>query len=64
MANNRLYIKDPETGSRMMIAKSAGSGWYVCHGEIDEWFNLKDVEASYDMCPGKTTLVLESENVD
>ena len=29
MANNRLYIYDPENNSAFMLAKTMGSGWYV-----------------------------------
>lgn len=28
MANNRLYIYDPETNEAYMLAKTMGDGWY------------------------------------
>lgn len=75
MANNRLYIVDTETGDKFLLAKSSADGWYVYtlneSGESDptnfvqklnEFLDLIDTAAAYDLTDGNTTLVLVAEN--
>jgi hypothetical protein len=67
MANNRLYIKDPVSGERVMLAKSLGGGWYIPVGQsekVEAWLEGRDRASCYgnvsDMEP--TVLILEDEN--
>lgn len=65
MANNRLYIKDLETGERFLIAKSWGDGWICWHHleMLTEWFGGRDGKASYGNTSNtKSNLMLETEN--
>ena len=58
MANNRLWLKDTETGDKVFLAK-AYDGWSLCDAEPIDRF-LRD----HDMCGatgGKSSLVLEFE---
>ena len=70
MANNRLYLYDPESNEAFMLAKSIGEGWYLApRGELDDimgrlqrWFELRDYGASYGNCVnGLTGLKLMTE---
>jgi hypothetical protein len=36
MANNRLIIRDTETGEEFILAKSMGTGWYLPIYPIDD----------------------------
>ena len=67
MANNRLYIEDTETGDRIMVAKSFGSGWSwrASVDDIDAWLNAKqrDVDASFgNTSSRRSALVIRTEN--
>jgi hypothetical protein len=70
MANNRLYIYDPESNEAFLLAKSIGEGWYPSPrhelddvmGRLERWFELRDFGAAYGNCiNGKTQLVLMTE---
>jgi hypothetical protein len=71
MANNRLYLYDPDTHEAFLLAKTLASGWYVNYrragdgpevGEdLDGWFELRDVGASYGSCAEPTRLRLCTE---
>lgn len=63
MANNRLYLRDTETGDEIVLAKGyAGSaGWTLRGGDsLVDWLDEHDVNASLGM--GPTRLVLFDEN--
>lgn len=65
MANNRLYLRDPETGEQMLLAKSFGLGWsvYPTVDELSAWLEGRDVAASYGNCASQgTRLQLVAEN--
>lgn len=72
MANNRLYIVNPETGEKFCLAKSFGDGWQTWHDapemleqKLNEFFDGADVEASFgnsaQMKPTKLYLTTENE---
>lgn len=65
MANNRLYIYDPETGDKFMIAKSLSDGWYIkdpekLGHELEAWLDGRDMSAAYSGT-GSTELKLLTE---
>lgn len=66
MANNRLYILDPETGERICIAKNMGDGWHCFPGEgglearLNKWFEGPRDTGAWDIHE-KTQLVLITE---
>lgn len=65
MANNRLYLYDPESGEKFMLAKSLSNGWYINNPEtfadnLEEWLDMKDLAASYGGT-GSTSLILVTE---
>ena len=68
MANNRLYIQDPENNEQFMLAKSMGDGWQIRDEEylgalLSKWLELRDMEASYgNVHEVKTKLILICEN--
>ena len=67
MANNRLYIQDPENNEQFMLAKSMGHGWYIPDDNFierfEKWMELKDIAASYgNVDEVKTKLILVCEN--
>jgi hypothetical protein len=69
MANNRLYLYDPEEGDKFLLAKGWGDGWAVWGGgtgnerpledRLQEWLDARDVSAAYNM--ERTTLRLITE---
>jgi hypothetical protein len=70
MANNRLFLYDPEANEAFMLAKSSGEGWYVWSrhelddvmGRLERWCERRDVGASYGNClNGLTVLRLMTE---
>ena len=69
MANNRLYLYDPETGDGVMIARGHGDGWCVYPElmlRLDEFFerlheNAPD-GASFGISDSPTKLALIAEN--
>jgi hypothetical protein len=70
MANNRLYLYDPESNEAFMLAKSSGEGWSIWSrhelddvmGRLERWFALRDYQASYRNCVnGLTTLQLMTD---
>lgn len=46
MANNRLFIKDTQTGESLMIAKSNGDGWGFSFWDNDNQKRLNLDEAN------------------
>lgn len=64
MANNRLYIRDTETGEEIMLAKgyagSVGWGLWAQAEQLREWLDEHDFDASVGL--GATRLVLYDEN--
>lgn len=65
MANNRLYIYDPETGEKFMIAKAFSDGWRVKDHEklghdLEAWLDGRDMSATYGGT-GSTELKLLTE---
>jgi hypothetical protein len=65
MANNRLYLYDPESGEKFMLAKSFANGWYIKNSEsfvedLEKWLDGKDLAASYGGT-GSTSLLLIAE---
>lgn len=66
MADNRLYLYDPETGEKFTLAKSTGSSWYIKDSdrfgaELDEWLSGRtDARATYGGT-GSTSLQLLTE---
>jgi hypothetical protein len=43
MANNRLYLYDPENNTAVMVAKTFGSGWQTypgLHSRLQKWFDV------------------------
>lgn len=64
MANNRLYIRDTETGEEIMLAKgyagSVGWGMWAQAEQLREWLDEHDFDASVGH--GATRLVLYDEN--
>ena len=62
MANNRLFICDPEDKTWIMLAKGFGMGWELRCSESDLASFLEDREygATYD--GGPTALVLHTES--
>ena len=67
MANNRLYIRDSETGDHILLAKSFGHGWDVRLEEesLGRWLQQRDIEASYGNTgdlPTKLELVTENNS--
>lgn len=64
MANNRLYIRDKESGEIFLLAKSTGNGWYFCQDaeRLDGFFGMKDMGASFGDGYENTTLELFAEN--
>jgi hypothetical protein len=64
MANNRLYIRDTQTGEKLLLAKSFGNGWALWESSVDkfeEWCASRDVQASYTNTGGPTMLELITE---
>lgn len=67
MANNRLYIVDPESGEHFLLARSTTESWYVASdpetfvARLNEWFEMKDPKATFGSINGLTTLVLKTE---
>jgi hypothetical protein len=63
MANNRLFLYDPESHEAFMLAKSSGEGWYLALryelddmlARLDQWFELRDLGASYGNCVNRLT---------
>jgi len=66
MANNRLYLRDTESGEIFLLAKSMGTGWYFCQTDerVNSFFEMRDMGASYGDCYVKSTLELFAENDD
>lgn len=65
MANNRLYLKDTETGEQILVAKSFGDGWTwrASANELIQWLRERDMGASYGITDDQPTrLKLETEN--
>lgn len=65
MANNRLYLYDPESGEKFMLAKAYAEGWYIKSPEnfaeeLEKWLDMKDLSASYGGT-GSTSLQLLTE---
>lgn len=60
MANNRLYIVDPVTGERFMLAKSFGV-WCMCFTseEFRLWLRSRDRASAAG--ERSTTLVLDTD---
>lgn len=66
MANNRLYILDPETNESFMLAKALGDGWYIHNPEdfaqrLEQWLDGRDMAASYGGINVQTELRLCTE---
>lgn len=63
MANNRLYLRDTETGEEIILAKGyAGSGGWTLRSETDslcKWLDEHDFDSSTG---GVTKLVVYDEN--
>jgi hypothetical protein len=63
MANNRLYLRDTETGEEIVLAKGyAGSGGWTLRSETDslcKWLDEHDFGSSIG---GHTKLVVYDEN--
>lgn len=63
MANNRLYLRDTETGEEILLAKGyAGSGGWSLRKEVEkleDWLDQHDFDASLG---GNTRLVVYDEN--
>ena len=62
MANNRLYIKDTETGESILVAKSFGDGWdwRAEREELTNWLINRDW-AGQDVGAELTALKLITE---
>ncbi len=63
MANNRLYLKDKKTGSRILLCEYyPNTGWYFFHDQekLDDWLD-KTVNDDCSMF-GRTDLELEYED--
>jgi hypothetical protein len=65
MATNRLYLYDPETGEKFVLAKALAEGWYIKNPEtfavdLEKWLDGKDIPASYGGT-GSTSLQLLTE---
>lgn len=63
MATNRLYLYDPESGEKLMLAKSMANGWYfkdTLPDDLAAWLEGKDIAASYGGT-GSTSLRLLTE---
>jgi len=66
MADNRLYILDPATGNKMLLAKSHG-GWYIWDAKsIEKRFDeliekCNDEGREFGICGNFTTLKLATE---
>lgn len=63
MANNRLYLRDSETGEEILLAKGyAGSGGWTLRRDVqklEEWLDEHDFDSSLG---GYTGLVVYDEN--
>jgi hypothetical protein len=60
MANNRLYLFDPEDGSQVLIAKGFGAGWDARNLEaVADWLLDRDIGGSD--AGGVTRLQLRTE---
>jgi len=63
MANNRLYLRDTETGEEILLAKGyAGSGGWTLRNETEslcKWLDEHDFDSSIG---GHTKLVVYDEN--
>lgn len=63
MANNRLYLYDPESNEAFLLAKSIGEGWYLSPrhelddimGRLEKWLELRDLSASVGNCENRRT---------
>ncbi len=64
MANNRLWIKNTETGEKLLLAKSFGHGWKLWDDAkgLAEWLDTADFGASFGNCSAPSVLVLVTEN--
>ncbi len=66
MANNRLYLYDPDTKEKFMLAKCFGEKWEVWHEDdfskrFQEWIEkIEDDQAIYG-ASGSTKLKVLSE---
>jgi hypothetical protein len=69
VANNRLYLYDPEAHEAFLLAKSSGAGWHLAPryelddllGRLQRWLEWRDGGASSGNCGGLTTLRLMTE---
>lgn len=67
MANNRLFIYDPETNEAFMLAKSIGNGWFpeltdAWFNRLASWLEFRDQLASYGNATETSRLQLLTEN--
>jgi hypothetical protein len=58
MANNRLYIKNLETGDEIMLAKSFGTGWSwrKDRKQMQDWLDVQNIH------PDLPRLIITSDN--
>ena len=64
MANNRMWLCDAKTNTRLLLAKTLGDGWYMfCTPErFEVFFECLDPDGSYRASNGESSIYLEIEN--
>lgn len=64
MANNRMWICDSKTETRILLAKTMGEGWYMfCSQErFEKFMDGLDLCGSYRSSDGESSIYLEIEN--